>query len=50
MITDYHTQLFANELTLRAPVGRIERIAASLMDSRIDLNPHQADTAIFAFR
>lgn len=41
MITDYHSQLFANELTLRAPMGTIERIAAALMGSRIDLNPHQ---------
>ncbi len=50
MITDYHSQLFANELTLRAPMGTIERIAAALMGSRIDLNPHQVDAAVFAFR
>lgn len=50
MITDYHSQLFANELTLRAPMGTIERIAAAIMGSRIDLNPHQVDAAVFAFR
>lgn len=50
MITDYHSQLYANELTLRAPMGTIERIATALMDSRIDLNPHQVDAAVFAFR
>ena len=50
MITDYHSQLYANELTLRAPMGTIERIAAALMGSRIDLNPHQVDAAVFAFR
>lgn len=50
MITDYHSQLFANELTLRAPTGTVERIAVALMDSRIDLNPHQIDAAVFAFK
>ena len=50
MITDYHSQLYANELTLRAPIGTIERIAAALMGSRIDLNPHQVDAAVFAFK
>ena len=28
MITDYHSQLYANELTLRAPSGTIERLDA----------------------
>ena len=50
MITDYHSQLYAHELTLRAPMGTIERIATALMASRIDLNPHQVDAAVFAFR
>ena len=31
-------------------MGTIERIATALMDSRIDLNPHQVDAAVFAFR
>lgn len=46
MITDYHSQLYANELTLRAPSGTIERFAGALMNSRIDLNPHQVDAAV----
>ncbi len=50
MSTDYHSQLFANELSLRAPLGTVERFAAALMDSRIDLNPHQVDAALFAFK
>ena len=28
MITDYHSQLYANGLTLRAPSGTIERLDA----------------------
>ena len=50
MITNYHSQLYANELTLRAPSGTIERFAGALMNSRIDLNPHQVDAAVFAFK
>ena len=50
MITDYHSQLFAHELTLRAPSGTVERFAAAIMGSRIDLNPHQVDAAVFAFK
>ena len=49
MITDYHAQLFANELSLRAPLGTVERLAAALMNTRVDLNPHQVDAAVFAF-
>jgi SNF2 family DNA or RNA helicase len=28
----------------------VERLTAALMDSRVDLNPHQVDAALFAFR
>ena len=49
MITDYHAKLFANELSLRAPCGTVERLGAALMNSRVDLNPHQVDAAVFAF-
>ena len=49
MITDYHAQLFANELSLRAPLGTVERLAAALMNTRVDLNSHQVDAAVFAF-
>ena len=49
MITDYHAQLFANELSLRAPLGTVERLAAALMNTRVDLNPHQVDASVFAF-
>ncbi len=50
MISDYHSQLYANELSLKAPIGTIERIANTLFDSRVDLNPHQVDAALFAFK
>jgi len=49
-ITDYHAKLFANELLRRCPSDSVERFTATLMDSRVDLNPHQVDAALFAFR
>jgi SNF2 family DNA or RNA helicase len=50
MPTAYHAKYFANELTKRSPSGDIERFTAALMDSKIHLNPHQVDAALFAFR
>ena len=50
MLTDYHAKLFANELLRRCPSDSVERFTATLMDSKVDLNPHQVDAALFAFR
>ena len=50
MLTDYHAKYFAYELTRRCPSDSVERIASTLMDSQVDLNPHQVDAALFAFR
>lgn len=50
MITYYHSQLYANELTLCVPLGTVERLVGALMNSRIDLNSHQVDAAVFAFK
>jgi SNF2 family DNA or RNA helicase len=50
MITDYHAKLFSNELLRRCPTDSVERITATLMGSQVDLNPHQVDAALFAFR
>ena len=50
MTTDYHAKLYAHELLRRCPSDSVERFTAALMDSRVDLNPHQVDAALFAFR
>lgn len=50
MITSYHAKLFAHELLRRCPSDSVERFTAALMDSEVDLNPHQVDAALFAFR
>jgi len=49
MITDYHAKLYAHELLRRCPSDSVERFTAALMDSQVDLNPHQIDAALFTF-
>jgi len=50
MITDYHAKYFAWELTKRNPSDSIQKLAVSLIDAQVDLNPHQIEAALFAFR
>lgn len=50
MITDYHIKYYANELRRRCPSDSIEKLTAALMDAQVDLNPHQVEAALFAFR
>jgi superfamily II DNA or RNA helicase len=49
-LTDYHAKYFAYELTRRRPSDSVEKFAAALADAQVDLNPHQVDAALFAFR
>src|ERR1022692_2713238 len=49
-ITQYHACYFAHELTRRCPSDSLQKLAASLADAQVDLNPHQIDAALFAFR
>ncbi|WP_044409284.1 SNF2-related protein [Thiomicrospira microaerophila] len=50
MITVYHAKYFAYELTRRRRGGGEDRLAQSLFDSSVDLNPHQIDAALFAMQ
>ena len=50
MSTAYHAKYFAYELTKRCSSDNFEKIAASLADAQVDLNPHQVEAALFAFR
>lgn len=49
-MTDYHAKYFAYELTKRSPSDSVEKLTRSLADAQVDLNPHQVDAALFAFR
>ena len=51
-LTDYHAKYYAHELTKRCPSDSVEKLAAVLADTQaqVDLNPHQVEAALFAFR
>ncbi len=49
-LTDYHAKYFAYELTKRCASDSVQKLTASLADAQVDLNPHQVEAALFAFR
>src|SRR3989454_9845615 len=49
-LTDFHAKYFAHELTKRCASDNVEKLAAVLADAQVDLNPHQVEAALFAFR
>ena len=49
-LTDYHAKFFAHELTRRCPSDSVEKLAGAVASAQVDLNPHQVDAALFAFR
>ena len=50
MLTLYHAKYFAHELTKRCPSNSLEKFTASLAGAQVDLNPHQIEAALFAFK
>jgi superfamily II DNA or RNA helicase len=48
--TAFHARLFAEELTQRFASDSFEKLAGALVDAQVDLNPHQVDAALFAFK
>src|SRR5215210_6811603 len=50
MPTPYHCKYWAHSLTLQAPSDSLDKLTRSLANARVDLNPHQVDAALFAFR
>jgi len=49
-ITNYHAKYFAYELTKRCASDSLEKLSATLSNAQVDLNPHQIEAALFAFR
>lgn len=49
-LTPYHAKYFAYELTRKHSANDLGKFAASLQDAQVDLNPHQVDAALFAFK
>jgi len=48
--TPYHARYFAEELTKRSSSESIDRLTSALADAQVELNPHQIEAALFAFR
>ena len=49
-LTSYHAKYFAHELTKRSSSESVDKLASALSDAQVDLNPHQIEAALFAFR
>jgi adenine-specific DNA-methyltransferase len=49
-LTDYHSKYLAYELTKRCPFDSVEKLAGAVAGAQVDLNPHQIDAALLAFR
>ncbi|TXH87843.1 MAG: DEAD/DEAH box helicase [Pseudomonas sp.] len=50
LLTPHQSQYFAWLLTRRAAGDSVESLASTLVDSQVDLNPHQVEAALFACR
>ena len=49
-LTPYHAKYFAHELTRRFASDSVEKLAGAVASAQVDLNPHQVDAALFAFK
>ena len=48
LLTQHQSQYYAWLLTRRAAGDSVESLASTLVDSQVDLNPHQVEAALFA--
>jgi superfamily II DNA or RNA helicase len=49
-LTAHQAKYLAYELTRRGPADSIEKFAGTLADAKVDMNPHQVEAALFAFK
>lgn len=50
MITLPQAQYLAYQLTRKLPADSVEKFSEVLLDAKVELNPHQVEAALFAFR
>lgn len=50
LFTEYHAKLFAHELSRRHSASDAAKLTGALLDAQVDLNPHQVEAALFAFK
>ena len=48
--SSHQVRYFAHKLTRRHSSDSVEKLASVLADAQVDLNPHQVEAALFAFR
>lgn len=49
-LTSFHAKYFAHELTRKRSADDLDKLTASLQDAKVDMNPHQVEAALFAFK
>lgn len=49
-LTPHQAKYLAHELTRRGPNDSIEKFAGTLANAKVDMNPHQVEAALFAFK
>jgi len=49
-LTNHQAKYFAYELSKKCKSDSSEKFGATLMDAKVDLNPHQIEAALFAFK
>jgi len=49
-LTKYHAKYYAQELMKKSPSDSIDKFTRILSDAQVDLNPHQINAALFAFK
>lgn len=50
MINEYQAKYYSFELSKRCSSDSTEKFGATLLDAKVDLNPHQVEAALFAFK
>ena len=50
MINTYQAKYYSYELSKRCSSDSTEKFGATLLDAKVDLNPHQVEAALFAFK
>ncbi len=49
-INPYQAKYYAYELSRKASADSAEKFGATLLDAKVELNPHQVEAALFAFK
>jgi SNF2 family DNA or RNA helicase len=49
-MTFFHSKYYAHDITKHVSSDSVEKLSTSLFNASVDLNPHQLDAALFAFR